>query len=67
MADRLDLDRALGKLAENQRICVVMCVAAGLSHAEASMATGWPLGTVKSHVTRGVATLRKHLAAEHVA
>jgi RNA polymerase sigma factor (sigma-70 family) len=67
MAERLDLDRALGDLPENQRICVVMCVAAGLSHSEAAIATGWPLGTVKSHVTRGVAALRKHLAAEHVA
>ncbi|MDJ0920598.1 MAG: RNA polymerase sigma factor [Henriciella sp.] len=67
MADRLDLDRALKQLPENQRICVVLCVAAGLSHSEASRATGWPLGTVKSYVNRGVAALRQHLAAEDVA
>lgn len=67
MADQLDLDRALKNLPENQRICVILCVASGMSHSETSAATGFPLGTVKSHVTRGVATLRKHLAAEDVA
>ena len=67
MAEHLDLDRALKTLPENQRICVVMCVAAGLSHSEAAQATGFPLGTVKSHVNRGVAALRKQLAANHVA
>lgn len=67
MADHIDLDRALKCLPENQRICVVLCVAAGLSHAEASGATGFPLGTVKSHVNRGVAALRKQLAPGIVA
>lgn len=67
MGDHLDLDRALKELPENQRICVVLCVAAGLSHSEAAKATGWPLGTVKSHVNRGVAVLRKQLAADDVA
>ena len=67
MADHMDLDRAVRGLPENQRICVVLCVAAGLSHSEAATATGFPLGTVKSHVTRGVAALRKQLAADHVA
>ena len=67
MADHMDLDKALKALPENQRICVVLCVAAGLSHAEASGATGFPLGTVKSHVNRGVAALRKQLAPGIVA
>ena len=65
--DKMDLSRALAKLPEAQRICVTLCVAASLSHREAAEATGWPLGTVKSHVTRGVAALRKHLAADQVA
>lgn len=65
--DRMDLSRALEKLSEAQRVCVVMCVAAGLSHREAAEATGWPLGTVKSHVLRGVEALRKHLAKPEVA
>ncbi|MFT5774808.1 MAG: RNA polymerase sigma factor (sigma-70 family) [Hyphomonas sp.] len=65
--DKMDLSRALAKLPEAQRICVTLCVAASLSHREAAEATGWPLGTIKSHVTRGVAALRKHLAADQVA
>jgi RNA polymerase sigma-70 factor (ECF subfamily) len=65
--DRMDLSRALETLSEAQRVCVVMCVAAGLSHREAAEATGWPLGTVKSHVLRGVEALRKHLAKPEVA
>ncbi|MEO0607927.1 MAG: sigma-70 family RNA polymerase sigma factor [Pseudomonadota bacterium] len=67
MADHLDLDRALKALPENQRICVVLCVAAGLSHSEAAAATGFPLGTVKSHVGRGVAALRSQLVTQGVA
>jgi len=65
--DKMDLSRALARLPEAQRICVTLCVAASLSHREASEATGWPLGTIKSHVTRGVAALRKDLAATQVA
>ena len=65
--DKMDLSRALEKLPEAQRICVTLCVAASLSHREAAEATGWPLGTIKSHVNRGVAALRKHLAATEVA
>lgn len=67
LPEQMDLDRALRLLPENQRICVVLCVASGMSHSEAAAATGFPLGTVKSHVNRGVAALRKQLASEHVA
>lgn len=67
MAEHLDLDRALKTLPENQRICVVLCVAAGLTHSEAARATGFPLGTVKSHVGRGVAALRQYLDAQGAA
>ncbi|HBX96043.1 MAG TPA: RNA polymerase subunit sigma-70, partial [Hyphomonas sp.] len=67
VGDQMDLNRALDTLSEAQRVCVVLCVASGLSHREAAEATGWPLGTIKSHVTRGVAALRKHLESSHVA
>ena len=66
-SDKMDLDRALTTLTDAQRVCVVMCVAVGLSHRECSEATGWPLGTVKSHVQRGVANLRQHLENAEVA
>lgn len=64
---RMDLTRALESLSEAQRVCVVLCVATGLSHSEAAEVTGWPLGTVKSHVQRGVTLLRARLENAHVA
>ena len=39
------------------RACVALCLADGWSHAEAAQALGLPLGTVKSHVSRGRARL----------
>jgi RNA polymerase sigma-70 factor, ECF subfamily len=58
----LDLERALERLRPDERICVVLCHAEGMSHGEIATHTGWPLGTVKSHVTRGSARLRAWLA-----
>ncbi len=63
---RLDIDRALESLSDAQRVCVVLCVASGLSHREAADVTGWPLGTIKSHVTRGVEAMRRTLASRDV-
>ncbi|MEO1039452.1 MAG: RNA polymerase sigma factor [Pseudomonadota bacterium] len=50
---RVDLDRALATLKPDERVCVVLCYAGGLSHSEAAGVTGFALGTVKSHVKRG--------------
>jgi RNA polymerase sigma-70 factor (ECF subfamily) len=55
---RLDLDRALERLTAAQRLCVCLCHGAGMSHGEIAEATGLPLGTVKSHVGRGLRRLR---------
>lgn len=52
-AMRVALAKALGGLPMDQRACVAMCLAAGYSHSEAAQALAMPLGTVKSHVTRG--------------
>jgi RNA polymerase sigma-70 factor (ECF subfamily) len=43
----------MADLPPDQRACVALCLAADFSHAEAAEALGLPLGTVKSHVTRG--------------
>ena len=51
--ERLSLEAALSALPPDQRACVALCLAADFSHAEAAEALGLPLGTVKSHVTRG--------------
>lgn len=61
-ASRLDLDGALASLSEAERLCVSLCYGAGLSHAEAATALKAPLGTVKSHVKRGLDKLKLRLA-----
>ena len=62
-AEQLDLDRALAKLNQTERLCVVLAYSEGMSHAEISAATALPLGTVKSHVRRGAQRLRVLLRA----
>lgn len=59
---RIDLDEALKTLSPAERLCVSMCYGAGLSHGEAAEALNLPLGTVKSHVKRGLDKLRARLA-----
>ena len=63
-AARLDLSRALLRLKANERICVVLAYAEGLSHGEIAETTGWPLGTVKSNVARGAERLRAWLSPQ---
>ena len=64
---RIDLDEALKVLSPAERLSVSMCFGAGLSHAEAAEALNLPLGTVKSHVKRGLEKLRARLAPSGVA
>jgi RNA polymerase sigma-70 factor (ECF subfamily) len=59
--DKIDLERAMDGLPPDQRACVALCLAADFSHAEAAEALDMPLGTVKSHVTRGRARLLQAL------
>lgn len=61
---RLDLDEALKTLSEVERICVSLCHGAGMSQPEIAAAMNLPLGTVKSHVKRGLDKLRARLAPE---
>src|SRR5580698_8714282 len=61
-AQRIDLDAALNTLSGAERLCVSLCYGGGLSHAEAADALNTPLGTVKSHVKRGLDKLRERLA-----
>jgi RNA polymerase sigma-70 factor (ECF subfamily) len=60
----IDLEGALKALGAAERLCVTMCFGAGLSHTEAAEALNLPLGTVKSHVKRGLDKLRARLAPE---
>ncbi len=61
-ASRIDLDAALKGLSTVERLCVSLCYGADLSHSEAAEALNLPLGTVKSHVKRGLDKLRAKLA-----
>ena len=63
VGERLDLDRALARLAPDERLCVVLAYSEGMSHGEISTATALPLGTVKSHIRRGSERLRALLHA----
>ncbi|HEY5106870.1 MAG TPA: sigma-70 family RNA polymerase sigma factor [Caulobacteraceae bacterium] len=62
VAARIDLDQALASLGALERLCVSLCYGAGLSHSDAAEALGLPLGTVKSHVKRGLDKLKARLA-----
>lgn len=58
---KLDLERALARLSDAERLCVTLNHGEGLSHSEIVEITGLPLGTVKSHVLRGTDKLRRLL------
>ncbi|MBB5745988.1 RNA polymerase sigma factor [Brevundimonas variabilis] len=65
--DRMALASALGALPPDQRACVALCLADGLSHSEAAVALNLSLGTVKSHVARGRTRLLAALGGSSVA
>jgi RNA polymerase sigma factor (sigma-70 family) len=60
---KIDVERALERLPEIERVAIVHCFHLDLSHEEAAAVLEMPLGTLKSHVARGKARLRDHLAA----
>jgi RNA polymerase sigma-70 factor (ECF subfamily) len=60
--DRLAVKQAMLSLPLEQRAAVALCLGEGFSHSEASAALGAPLGTIKSHVTRGKARLLEALS-----
>ena len=59
--DRMALESAMSQLPPDQRAAVALCLSGGFSHTEAAEALGLPIGTVKSHVTRGRAKLLEAL------
>ena len=56
-----DLEHAIARLPAAQRHALLLSALAGMSHGEIAEATGWPLGTVKSHLARGKSRLRELL------
>lgn len=53
LEDRIALAKAMAALPHDQRAAIALCLGEGFSHSEAAAVLNLPLGTVKSHVTRG--------------
>jgi RNA polymerase sigma factor (sigma-70 family) len=62
---QVDLERAMQSLSTAEQTVLLHCVQLGLSHDETAYVLAMPLGTVKTHATRGKAKLKKWLAAWH--
>lgn len=60
---QLDVERAMRRLSGAEQTVLLHCVQLGLSHAETAYVLAMPLGTVKTHATRGKAKLKAWLAA----
>jgi RNA polymerase sigma factor (sigma-70 family) len=60
---QLDVERAIQHLSVAEQTVLLHCVQLGLSHAETAYVLAMPLGTVKTHATRGKAKLKLQLAA----
>jgi RNA polymerase sigma-70 factor (ECF subfamily) len=64
---QLDLERAMQQLSAAEQTVLLHCVQMDLSHEETAHVLAMPLGTVKTHATRGKAKLRAWLAVWHEA
>jgi RNA polymerase sigma factor (sigma-70 family) len=60
---RLDMERAMAVLSENERAAIVQCYHNDLSHEEAAYVLNWPVGTVKTHILRAKQKLKSRLAS----
>lgn len=59
---RLDVERAMRHLSDNEQAVLLHVVQLGLSHEEVAYVLAMPLGTVKSHAKRGKEKLHALLA-----
>ena len=60
---RAVLARAIGALADEERLAIVLAYREGLSQSEIADRLGWPLGTVKTRSRRALRRLRDELDA----
>jgi RNA polymerase sigma factor (sigma-70 family) len=59
IVDRLIVADELGRLPDEQRRSLELAFFDDLTHPQIAAVTGLPLGTVKSHIRRGMASLRR--------
>ncbi len=64
---QMTLAALLLTLPEAQRVAVILRHIEGMCYAQIAETTGEPIGTVKSHVNRGVARLRRAMEQERLA
>jgi RNA polymerase sigma-70 factor (ECF subfamily) len=60
---QLDFERGMRRLSPAEQAVLLHCVQMELSHEETAYVLAMPLGTVKTHATRGKAKLKMWLAA----
>jgi RNA polymerase sigma-70 factor (ECF subfamily) len=60
---RTEVERALGRLPEEQRLAIVLVDMEGLSYEEAALTLHCAVGTIRSRLARGRARVRDEILA----
>lgn len=60
---RIDLERAMLGLSDPERAAIVQCYHNDLSHEQAAVVLGCPVGTVKTHILRAKQKLKARMGA----